>query len=89
MDFTFLVGIPFRGAFQLSLAVLFHYRLRTELFSLGSTARPLFSQHSQAGLLVGESRLDVVIAPVAVVPWVLIFRGRDRRGRVSRPSHLL
>lgn len=60
MDFMFLVGFPFRGAFQLSLTVLVHYRSDTELFSLGSTARPLFSQHSQAGLLAGWSRLLVL-----------------------------
>lgn len=57
MDFTFLVGLLFRGAFQLSLKVLIHYRSHTELFSLGSSTRPIFSQHSQAGLLVGMLRL--------------------------------
>jgi len=61
MDFMFLVGLPFRGAFQLSLTVLVHYRYDTELFSLGSTARPIFSQHSQAGLLAGKSRLLFVV----------------------------
>lgn len=85
----FLVGLPFRGTFQLSLAVLVHYRSDTELFSLGSTARPVFSQHSQAGLLAGKPRLTFRVcaggvegeenleSEVHVTPVVHVFRNRS------------
>lgn len=42
-----------RGAFQLSLTVLVRYRSPAFVFSLGWPAPPVFSQHSQAGLLAG------------------------------------
>ena len=101
VPFYELSGLPVRTgriscSIELLIEVLFSFPLRylfaigyhAFIFSLGWPAPPIFSQHSQADLLAGQSSPDSV-SPGRVerpVPWVLSPCAANRVRISLRPS---